>query len=271
MERERYTAGQILRTLRHQRGLTLKQAAAVLHTSAPVLSRKERDGDAIERQDIRLAVKSYDLSAWEAYQLWTAAGFLPEQQQAAERAYDLRELAEALLPEIAFPACIMDVLGYLRAWNQGIEAIWAPSQGEARRTHIVDDLFSARLRGRLGARWEAYVAQSLKIFYHKTLRIATQPAFRALLDELHRRHGDEFVRKWNEAQKGGNGLHQPDVGGALAVHESPCGAIEYLLMQCALQLPQDYELLMYVPFGAASQERYRQFKAMLGASRIYFS
>jgi transcriptional regulator with XRE-family HTH domain len=276
MERERYSAGQILRVLRHQRGLTLKQAAVSLHTSAPVLSRKERDSDAIERQDIRLAVRSYQLSAWEAYQLWTAAGFNPEPSAPAERSHDARDLAEALLPGIAFPAFIGDTLGYVRAWNQDIEAIWSTSQSlvERRRPHIVDDLFSPRLRARLGQRWDAYVAQSLKIFYHKTLRVAHEPAFRALLDELNDRHGAEFVRRWNAAQDRRNGhtaLPQAGLGGAVVVHDSPFGVIEYLLTQCVFQVPQEYELLMYVPLGEANQERYQRFKATVGGPKLYYS
>jgi transcriptional regulator with XRE-family HTH domain len=270
MERERITAGQVLRNLRQQRGLTLKQAAAALHTSAPVLSRKERGEDAIERHDIRLAVRSFHLTPWEAYELWTSAGFIPEPALPLERAYDQRELAQALLPNIAFPAFIVDVFGYIGAWNQGIEAIWAPSQAESPRIHVVDDLFSARLRARLGARWEPYVARSLKIFYHKTLRVANQPAFKALLEELYARHGEEFVRKWNEAQNGIGSALPSDISGTIVVHESPVGLIEYLVTQSVFQLPQEYELIVYVPFGADNQERYRMFKATMGEHRLYF-
>jgi transcriptional regulator with XRE-family HTH domain len=42
-------AGQMLRQLRKQRQLTQTQAALLLHTSTPVLSRKERGLDSIER------------------------------------------------------------------------------------------------------------------------------------------------------------------------------------------------------------------------------
>ena len=266
-------AGHLLRKLRHQRGLTLKLAAAALNTSSPVLSRKERGEDVVERQDIRFAIKSYQLTAWEAYELWTAAGFLPEPSPISEHADDLHEQTEALLQNIAFPAFVMDSLGYIRAWNQGIEAIWAPSsaQASAGRLHIIDDLFSARLRERLGEAWEAYVAQSLKIFYHKTLRIANDPEFRMLMETLHARHGAEFVRKWNEAQSGGNGLATPDAAPTIVVHDSPFGPIQYLVMQTLFQLPQQYELITYIPFDAANQERYQRFKAAIGPNKLYFN
>ena len=266
-------AGQMLRKLRHQRGLTLKQAAAALNTSPPVLSRKERGEDVIERQDIRFAVKSYQLTAWEAYELWTAAGFIPELSLISEHIYNLHEQTELLLQNIAFPAFVMDSLGYIRAWNQDIEAIWAPSAAQQgrHRLHIIDDLFSPRLRERLGPGWEAYVSQSLKIFYHKTLRIANEPEFRALIETLHARHGAEFVRKWNEAQNGRGDPLAPDAGATIVVHDSPSGPIEYLVMQTLFQLPQQYELITYVPFGDANQERYRHFKATIGPNRLYFS
>lgn len=266
-------AGYLLRKLRHQRGLTLKLAAAALNTSPPVLSRKERGEDVVERQDIRFAVKSYQLTAWEAYELWTAAGFLPEPTPISERIHNLHEQTEALLQNIAFPAFVMDSLGYIRAWNQGIEAIWAPSsaQGGPQSLHIIDDLFSARLRERLGHGWEAYVAQSLKIFYHKVLRIANDPEFRMLMETLHVRHGAEFARKWNEAQSSSNGIASADSGPTIVVHDSQFGPIQYLVMQTVFQLPQHYELITYVPSDAANQERYQQFKATMGANRLYFN
>jgi transcriptional regulator with XRE-family HTH domain len=270
MERERVAAGQVLRHLRHRRGLTLKQAAEGLHTSAPVLSRKERGEDTIERHDIRLAVRSFQLSPWEAYELWTSAGFLPEPGLPLEPASDLQSLAERLLPHIAFPAFIMDSLGYLRAWNQDFEAIWEPSRAERAPVHLVDDLFSQRQRQRLGDLWEGYAAQTLKIFYRKTLRVASDPAFRALLDDLHSRHGDEFVQKWNQAQQTSAGLPlASEVGGTVVLHDSPFESIEFLIVQSIFQLPQEYDLIVYVPFGGANHDRYRQAKASVVPNRLY--
>lgn len=265
--------GTLLRKLRQQRKLTLKQAAARLNTSAPVLSRKERGADEVERLDIRLAITGYCLTPWEAYALWTEAGFIPEPMQPPARTYNLRDFAETLLLNLPFPAFIQDILGYVVAWNEGIEAIWLPSQTESPRLHIIDELFTARVRVYLGEHWDAYILRALKVFYHKTLSISNDPTFRELLAYLSRRHPDVFVAKWNLAQTTTEGPLEPpaiEMGSTIVPHASPYGLIDYLVMQSAFQFPPEYELIMYVPFGKENQERYEQFKATMGPNRLYF-
>lgn len=269
-----FSPGQILRRLRKQRGLTLKEAATLLNSSAPVLSRKERGQEAVERLDIRLAIAAYELSPWEAYTLWTEAGFIPEPTLPPAQQYDLRQFAESLLLRVAFPAFILDTLGFVRAWNQGIEAIWRPSESQNERIHIIDDLFSPRLRQHLAERWDPYVVQAMKVFYHKTLRVANDPAFRDLIGHMIRAHGADFVAKWNQAQESASGpppLPPIDMGATVVPYDSPCGPIDYLVMQTTFHFPQEHDLIMYVPYGKPSQERFEQLKATLGGNRLYFS
>ena len=117
----------LFRELREQRNLTLRSAARLLHTSAPVLSRKERGQVAIERRDIELAIAGYGLDPWETFMLWTAAGFAPSAARRRVSAEHVRQVAGQLLGAISFPAFLTDALLFVRAWNQGIEAIWRPS------------------------------------------------------------------------------------------------------------------------------------------------
>ncbi len=266
------SAGQLLRRLREQRNLTQQHAAKLLSTSSPVLSRKERDQDEIEREDIRLAIQAYDLSPWEAYELWLAAGFIPEPTLPAARQYDLRAFAETLLPNLPFPAFIADVLGYIKAWNQGIEAIWGASQAEGTQIHVLRDLFSARVREKLGARWQPYILQALRFFRLKTTRFANDPQFRTLIQSLKTQYGEEFEALWNEAQATGDTPLLPpvDAGGTIVQYESEHGLINYLVVQAALQFPQAHELTLYVPFAAEDYARYQRFQAEMGEGKLYF-
>lgn len=117
-------AGAMLRSLRRQRGLTQIQAACLLNTSSPVLSRKERGQEQIERLDIQLAIAGYQLNHEERQALWSAAGYLPEppvHQQAEHRCCQ----AKQLLAELPFPAFLVDEVGEVQAWNQPLAALWS--------------------------------------------------------------------------------------------------------------------------------------------------
>lgn len=116
-------AGAMLRTLRRQRQLTQCEAARRLNTSAPVLSRKERGQERIERVDVQLAIAGYQLNVEESYALWLAAGYLPEPTLAAPCVPDLRTLASRLLVELPFPAFVVDALGHCQGGNQYSAAI----------------------------------------------------------------------------------------------------------------------------------------------------
>ncbi len=263
----------MIRQLRQQRKLTLAQAATMMRTSAPMLSRKERGQDTVERTDIRRAIEAFQLTPWQTYELWMAAGFIPEPTLPQPRPYDLRELAEKLLPHIPCPAFIIDELWYIWAWNQGIEEIWQMSQADNRYLHVLDDLFSHRVRQLLGTEWDQYSLQAMRLFYTKTIRISNDPAFRELLTYLVERHGDTFVDKWNTMQRGEHqheALPPVDIGGTIVTHNSPLGPITYIATQALFHFPQTYELVMYVPFGVANQLRYQQFHTTMNPSQIYF-
>jgi len=266
--------GKMIRQLRRQRGLTLARAAAIMRTSAPVLSRKERGQDNIERTDIRRAIEAFQLTPWEAYELWLAAGFIPEPTLEPPRTCDLHELAEAFLPHLPCPAFIIDELWYVWAWNQGIEEIWQVSQAESDYLHVLDDLFSERVRGLLREEWDRYIMQAMRVFYNKTIRISNDPAFQQVLANLVERHGDAFKEKWNIMQSGefvDESLPPVDMGGTIVTHNSSLGPIEYIVMQALFHFPQSYELVMYVPFGIANQSRYQQFRAtMVSPNQLYF-
>ncbi len=272
MQNQPMTAGPLLRTLRQARGLTLQQAADPLSTSAPVLSRKERDEDEIEREDIRLAIRGYALSPWEAYELWLAAGFIPEPTLPAARPYNLHAFAETLLPNLPFPAFIADVLGYIKAWNQGMEAIWNVSQSDSKQIHVLRDLFSARVRDKLGERWRPYILQALRFYRLKTMRFANDPQFRALIQSLKQQYGQEFEELWNAAQEMADETPLPpvDAGGTIVQYESERGLINYLVVQAALQFPQAHELTVYVPFAAEDYARYQHIQAATGEGELYF-
>ncbi|MCC9075951.1 helix-turn-helix domain-containing protein [Litorilinea aerophila] len=268
------TAGRMLRRLRLQRNLTLQDVATQLNVSVAALSRKERGIDAINRIDIRLAIQALQLTPWEAHELWTAAGFIPESGLVEPRDHDLRTFAETLLSGLPYPAYISDLIGYVQAWNQGFEALWEASQSTSRPLHLLQELFTSRARARLGERWQSCVEQTIALFYQKTLRLSNDPRFRALLQRLQEQHGAEFTAMWNQAQQRRDRGDLPlpvAMGGTLVSYASPLGSIEYLLMQSSFQLAVPYELYLYVPFGEESQQRYSQFQALLGPDQIYYA
>ncbi len=273
MPEDHHAAGMLLRQLRLQRGLSLRQASRLLLTSPAALSRKERGIEVVSRHDVSAAIKAYRLTLWEAYDLWTTAGYLPEPARLPARSVEFCAFAQTLLARIVFPAFILDTLGYMMAWNEGIETIWQPSQAGTSRIHLVADLFAPRNRTRLGVRWEPYVLEALRVFYHRTRFIAHDPAFHALLAELQAQHGAEFGRLWEEAQRravGDASLTPIDLNVVTVTYDSPEGLIEYLVLRSMVQLPQPYELHVYVPFGHESEQRYRRLYTLAGSQCVYF-
>jgi transcriptional regulator with XRE-family HTH domain len=271
-------AGQLLRTLRRQRGLTLKQAASRLLTSAPVLSRKERGEESVARADIQLAIAAYQLDDWEAHTLWFSAGMIPEEIETNDRPVNLRVIASQLLMDVPFPACVVDALGFLVAWNQALEAVGSPGRTWAERVntpiHIIDELFSPRLRQALSEDWGAYVQQALRAFYHKTLHLAPDQRFQRLMLDLHQRHGEDFAILWRHSQHvaGQPMTAAPGAENSLVVRqESALGVIDYLLLYSPVQLPKELELILYLPFGRESRQRYQQLAARWSGGALYFA
>jgi transcriptional regulator with XRE-family HTH domain len=254
------SAGQLLRVFRLNRGLTLREAAALLNTSYPVLSRKETGQDELRRPDINSAIDGYKLNDWEAHQLWTSAGFIPDKliAPAPYRLGDLTPLLEAM----THPAYISDVLGYILAWNLGAEWLWAASQAEE-PIHFLDDLFSDRQKKRLGERWESYIARGVTIFYERTLPYANDPKFHELLKRLEARHGAPFIEKWIAVLKDAKASEasQPqasDGSGVVVEHASNGSMIRYVVSLVVFRNTQYYDLVMYVPLGEENQERYAE-------------
>ncbi|MDW8392501.1 MAG: hypothetical protein RMK84_20525, partial [Oscillochloridaceae bacterium] len=123
-----------------------------------------------------------------------------------------------------------------------------------------------------GALWEPYVLQALQVFYRRTRLIAHDPRFRALLAELQAQDADVALL-WEEAQRRAIGVAPvPLIERTVVVvpHDSPEGSIDYLVLQSVAQLPQPYELFVYVPFERESAQRYERFRAAMGLPRVYF-
>jgi transcriptional regulator with XRE-family HTH domain len=268
------TAGEMLRALRRRRNLTLAQAARLLHTSAPVLSRKERGG-ALERADLHAAIDAYELDPWESYQLITAAGFLPGSFSLTDGSGSVRRFAESVLANIVYPAFITDELVYVRAWNQPMQIIYSLA-ADGRPVHLIDILFSETVRTRLGASWTAYSGQAVRIFQLKTLNVRPRADYARLIQAYETKYGPEFTSIWESAdavtQMTVTGLSpQTGIETVTVHHESPLGAIDYLVTNAAWHFPQPYELNVYVPYGAANAVRYADFGASLGTGSIYLA
>jgi transcriptional regulator with XRE-family HTH domain len=267
--------GQLLRELRAQRGLTLQAAEERMHCSAASLSRKERGEVEITREDIRRAIRAYGLNPSEALRLWSTAGLLPEPVTTSPLpGYDIRDLAEALLPGLNFPALIVDEWGYVRAWNQAMEELWSITRLGLPGPHIVDIAYSDQARERLGELWETRMWLVVNYFYRRTLPRSADPALAVILAELEERWGEKFICTWHEVhdeEAMRKHLGGASIGAMLNPHPSPFGVIDFLVVNGRFHFPQPYELSINIPSGAESQERYRQFRELIGEDRLYFA
>ena len=228
-------AGAMLRTLRRQRGLTQIEAAHLLNTSSPVLSRKERGQEQIERLDVQLAIVGYQLTEWESQALWHAAGYLPEPLP-QEDGENVSCVSRSLLTEIPFPAFLKDPLGQVKAWNQLFAALSTPNAPQPDPT--LTDQPDA------GA-WRFYAEEE---------------------------HGDAVVAKWPEIQQNRQGLTAQllhELGEVLVQYASPLGSIDYLVLQAPFSFPQACTLLVYMPFGLENHLRFEQWKAQMELNRLF--
>lgn len=262
------SAGAMLRRLRKQHNFTLKVAAEGLNLSAAAVSRMENNKREVSRADLIAVVKSYGLSRWEAYYLYISAGFLPESPP-AEPETSFRAFAFQVLTNLPYPAFMQDALGFVLAWNGGIQTIWNPPAGE--RIHMLHDLFSERVRAAMGDAWRPYVTRAMWLFYVRTFPVARDPAYLELISELETRHGAEFRTMWNAAQDAGYWLSGPpeDGGGVTVSYLTPAGPITYVVMQTMLRSPTTYDLYLYVPFGRENIERHNRFHQMVDMCTLY--
>lgn len=261
-------AGRELRRLREKYTLTLHEAAARLALSASVLSRRERGVEPIKREDIQSALSAYPLTAEEAYHLWMVAGFIPDVPPAVGQAAPTDESLQAaarLLQDLALPAMIMDMYGYIVLWTPEMEALWMLSQIEGSAIHLIDMLFSPQAGAALAEQDDAFRATLLRRFVQRTLHLANTPRFRHMLRDVRTRYGSAFLHLWQQA-------HSQQVSSAAmpgVQQHSAAGSITYALAQSTCYYPLHYEILTCIPYDAQSLERYQQMRAALGGGSLF--
>lgn len=266
--------GGVLRQLRKKRSLTLQDAAPRFTISVAALSRKERGVDQIGRQDIRHAIRVYRLSPAETAELWAAAGLLPDPPTDTPVQVDMQAFAGPLLINVLFPAFVTDSLGYIVAWNQAIEYMWQFGSSLERPPHVLSAAFSPRVRAVMGDNWPQAIRAYVGGFYRDTLARSGHPDYARIIRMLEERHGNMFVRIWNEA---GQRLADPDgdpissLDGTRAVFRDGNSEIEYLMMQSVFRFSSPYFLVLYVPFGPQNHIRYEALSAEIGPRRVYFA
>jgi transcriptional regulator with XRE-family HTH domain len=263
-------AGEMLRTLRSERGLTLELAAGLVGSSIASLSRKERGVDGMDRDFLRRAIAGYGLSPWEAHRLWTTAGYTTDSAVTNALPGDLRSFATQLLTGCPYPAIITDDLGYILAWNQADEFMWQPSAG-GRRPHVVSALFTPQVRAHLGEQWESTARRRLEAFYAQTLPIARRPDFRALLAELRAKLGQPFEEFWRAAQQGAHNAPAADGAGYTGALDVGEETAEYVVAQTTFDAPIRCTLSLYLPLGARSAAIYARLRAGMGQNAVHFA
>lgn len=264
-------AAVLLRRFRLRINLTLEQASPLLDTSASALSRKERGEKPLERTDIRNAIDAYNLTPWESYELWIAAGFVPEQRKPFLTHTSMCEMVRPLLSSVTYPAAITDQVGYIKAWNGAYEAIWKLAD-TVPTPHHIEEIWRRKELFTSHESWDRHALHSLKLFYHKTLRATGKPELENVLKYLRTIYGEEFTERWDQAQshvgafsfindsaQKSNSLL--DTYGVTLQHHSghtddANTSLEYLFMQSMVESLADYEMTIYLPFGAINQKRY---------------
>jgi len=268
-------AGLLLRDFRERMDMTLREAATLLSQAPSTLSRKERGEKPVERDDVRNAIDAYELTTWEADELWLAAGFLPERSIPFPTPAAAQHLANELMSDVAFPACVTDPLGYIYAWNPRFDALWLLSQQAAETAHIVDLLFSPQASALLGAQWQDYVQRELYLLYCRTLKWARTPEFRSLLYSLREQHGEPFLQLWDDIHRYQYLVAQQSSGAQtcrISVHhEHAEAAIDYVCVRSHHEPLIEYELMIYMPVGADDLVRFTQWWNQQMDSQRYFS
>lgn len=263
-------AGEMLRTLRTERGLTLELAAAQIGSSIASLSRKERGVDGLDRDFLGRAVAGYGLSPWQAHRLWAAAGYTADSVVANSLPCDLRSFAAHLLTDCPYPALIVDELGYILSWNQANEFMWQPDAG-GRQPHILRALFSPQVRAHLGEQWEATARRGLEAFYARSLPIARRADFQALIAELRAELGQPFENFWRAAQQGAHTAPAwADAGHTDSVRVGG-ETVEYVVAQATFETPIPCTLSLYLPRDARSAALAAHLRAGGGPNAVHFA
>jgi hypothetical protein len=267
------TAGQTLRRLRRRQGMTLAQMSTAVGISVPVLSRKERDKQALERSDIRTIIERFHLGRCEAYELWTMAGFVPEPHSLPMHTTDPHDYAEHHLLPMPFPACLLCEYGYVLAWNEPLEGIWHTSALPVRPLHVLDLVFRVRVSPENMDQWDVLARQMMRLFHQRVPHLPDPAQFEHLLTTLYRRYGEAFGARWHALHAGSYAAsHQPEASASemLVEQHSHAGTITYIILHGTTLTPQDFELLVLVPFGTESLSRYQQMIVDSAAHGLYF-
>ena len=263
MSEYRKRAGALLRAFRTQRRMTLEQAAPSFGLSQAALSRRERGQERIQRTDIQAAIKAYSLNQWEKFELWRAAGLIPDPQPSEQAERNWQPVVESTLQGVGYPALLVDRTGYIVAWNACMERLlWLHHYGdEPEPPYILDVMiFSERARVLNAENWETEARKGIAYWYHRTLSLAGDPTYDELIGGLRQRHGDEFEQIWQAVREGDHdftpiaaGLQQVQVD-----YKTEHGPIRFMIMETPIPHAAGGSLTTFLPVGDESRTHYAQ-------------
>ncbi len=259
--------GESIRQLRNRSNLKQEAVATAMGWSTAVQSRVENGTRDCTPEEVRHLARVVQASPWETAHLCNLVGYLPDPPPSVGEE-QFEAFAVLIMSQLPYPAFMADAYMFIRAWNGATHAIWnPPTEGPV---HMLDDLFSSRVRSQLAHRWRDYVTRAVWLFYNRSLPVANTPRYRALLTWLHQRHGDEFLQIWDEAWRMGYGSTSAQrPGGVLVQYPTPGGEIQYVVFQSMLMFPSSMELYMYIPYGRENVERHRQFEEAVDFGTVY--
>ncbi len=252
------TPGEMLRRIRLQRNLTLRVASDRLGVSASSLSRLERDMRVVERADVAAAIRGYQLSAWETFQLESAAKLAPTPLPKIDDEAAWRVLTEHLRV-LTVPAYVVDGHNLIRAWNGQAQALLElPAQSAP--MNPLEMLFSPRMRTLLGETWHETVVLACRQYYLRTLHVAGEGRLRKSVGDVARKYGSVFTEVWDKALETSR---EPDTASVEQINTvikvyTPVGVIEYLLLELARHTLLSLDLHVLVPLGEQSMRRHRE-------------
>jgi transcriptional regulator with XRE-family HTH domain len=266
MSEYRKRTGALLRIFRTRCNQTLEQAAPAFNLSPAALSRRERGLERIPRADIRAAIRQYELNQWEKYELWRAAGLIPDTTSTSTDFLDWQHLIESTLKDVGYPAWLVDQSGYVIAWNSCMERLLKLQQAatQPEPPYILDVMiFSERARMLYGAKWEEEAKRALAYWYHRTLFLAGDPVFNELLQRVRQRNVSLFDQVWDALQSEDN-LFNLLTDGRHRVHadyETEGGMIRFIIMETPVSQAAGSGLFVFLPLGAESRTTYQEFCA----------
>jgi transcriptional regulator with XRE-family HTH domain len=263
--------GAFLRSLRKLRGLTLEVSAERLGMTTSTLSRLERGERGPTREELGAAARVFELNEWEAYLLYTRAGFAPDVVPIVETA-QIRRSGMAVLSQLSYPAGILDGLGYWLGWNGALQHLFDLPLGE--RLHLMDTWFSQRAREQAGDQWRQYVVCRMWLLYQRSLAVWREPAFQSMLSRMQAKYGADFVNAWNAAvaSKGQTpcGGSPQDMETVFMRVTTAVGQIDYLVTHAMMRSQSMMDIFVYAPYGPENEERHRMYRQMVDCQEVYW-